>query len=163
MQPSDANEAAGETPTAVAYSGDPTMQVVSFKVGEEHYGIDIQLVREIRAWSATTQLPNTPEFVRGVINLRGTIVPILDLRARFGQGGTEPSNAHVVIVVQVGSRTVGILVDAVSDIVTLPKGDIKPIPALEGSGASDCLEGLVTVAEQMIALVSVERVAAKAH
>jgi purine-binding chemotaxis protein CheW len=101
--------------------------------------------------------------VRGVINLRGTIVPILDLRARFGQGGTEPSSAHVVIVVQVGSRTVGILVDAVSDIVTLPKGDIKPVPVLEGSGAGDCLDGLVTVAEQMIALVAVERVAATVH
>lgn len=144
-----------------SYSED-TMQVVSFKVGEEYYGIDIQLVREIRAWSATTQLPNTPEFVRGVINLRGTIVPILDLRARFGQGTTEPGTAHVVIVVAIGTRIVGILVDSVSDIVTLPKGDIKPVPTVEGSEASDCLEGLVTVNEQMIALVAVERVASAA-
>jgi purine-binding chemotaxis protein CheW len=135
------------------------MQVVSFKVGNEYYGIDIQLVREIRAWSATTQLPNTPQFVRGVINLRGTIVPILDLRARFGQGMTEPGTAHVVIVVAIGSRLAGILVDSVSDIVTLPKGDIKPVPTVEGSTANDCLEGLVTVNEQMIALVAVERVA----
>src|SRR5215470_16827793 len=77
---------------------DSTMQVVSFKVGEEHYGIDIQQVREIRAWQVATQLPNTPAFVRGVINLRGTIVPILDLRARFGQGTTETGTANVVIV-----------------------------------------------------------------
>lgn len=139
-----------------------TMQVVSFKVGDEYYGIDIQLVREIRAWSATTQLPNTPQFVRGVINLRGTIVPILDLRARFGQGTTEPGTAHVVIVVAIGSRLAGILVDSVSDIVTLPKSDIKPVPTVEGSSASDCLEGLVTVNEQMIALVAVERVASAA-
>jgi purine-binding chemotaxis protein CheW len=136
-----------------------TMQVVSFKVGQEHYGIDIQLVREIRAWQVATQLPNTPPFVRGVINLRGTIVPVLDLRARFGQGTTEPSAAHVIIVVAIGTRIVGILVDAVSDIVTLPKGDIKPVPVMEGSAADDCLDGLVTVHEQMIALVSIERVA----
>ena len=136
-----------------------TMQVVSFKVGQEHYGIDIQLVREIRAWQVATPLPNTPPFVRGVMNLRGTIVPVLDLRARFGQGTTEPSAAHVIIVVAIGTRIVGILVDAVSDIVTLPKGDIKPVPIMEGSAADDCLDGLVTVHEQMIALVSIERVA----
>ena len=150
-----------QTPAAnlpAAFSED-TMQVVSFKVGQEHYGIDIQLVREIRAWQVATPLPNTPPFVRGVMNLRGTIVPVLDLRARFGQGTTAPSAAHVIIVVTVGTRIIGILVDAVSDIVTLPKGDIKPVPIMEGSAADDCLDGLVTVHEQMIALVSIERVA----
>ena len=80
-------------------------------------------------------------------------MPILDLRARFGQGTTEPGAAHVVIVVAVGTRIVGILVDSVSDIVTLPKGDIKPVPMMEGSAAGDCLDGLVTINEQMIALV----------
>jgi len=148
--------AAADRPTAFT---EDTMQVVSFKVGEEHYGIDIQLVREIRAWQAATPLPNTPPFVRGVMNLRGTIVPVLDLRARFGQGTTEPSAAHVIIVVTVGTRIVGILVDAVSDIVTVLSGDIKPVPVMEGSAAGDCLDGLVTVHEEMIALVSVERVA----
>jgi purine-binding chemotaxis protein CheW len=152
----------GDAATETAGERDATMQVVSFKVGDESYGIDIQLVREIRAWSATTQLPNTPRFVRGVINLRGIIVPILDLRARFGQGTTEPGTAHVVIVVAIGPRLAGILVDSVSDIVTLPKGDIKPVPAVEGSSASDCLEGLVTVNDQMIALVAVESVASTA-
>lgn len=162
MSTESAEQAAETAGTAAAFADESTTQVVSFKVGEEYYGIDIQLVREIRAWTPTTQLPNTPQFVRGVINLRGTIVPILDLRARFGQGATEPGTAHVVIVVQVGTRIVGILVDAVSDIVTLPKSDIKPVPAVEGSSASDCLEGLVTVNEQMIALVAVERVASAA-
>jgi purine-binding chemotaxis protein CheW len=151
-----AQPAAADLPAAFT---EDTMQVVSFKVGQEHYGIDIQGVREIRAWQVATQLPNTPPFVRGVINLRGTIVPVLDLRARFGQGTTAPSAAHVIIVVTVGIRIIGILVDAVSDIVTLPKGDIKPVPVMEGSAADDCLDGLVTVHEQMIALVSIERVA----
>jgi purine-binding chemotaxis protein CheW len=152
----------GDAGTEVAAERDATMQVVSFKVGDEYYGIDIQLVREIRAWSVTTQLPNTPQFVRGVINLRGIIVPILDLRARFGQGTTEPGTAHVVIVVAIGTRLAGILVDSVSDIVTLSRGDIKPVPTVEGLSASDCLEGLVTVNDQMIALVAVENVASAA-
>ena len=154
--PEGTQAAAADAP--VPFTSD-TMQVVSFKVGQEHYGIDIQLVREIRAWQVATQLPNTPPFVRGVINLRGTIVPVLDLRARFGQGTTEPSVAHVIIVVAVGARIVGILVDAVSDIVTFPKGDIRSVPVMEGSAADECLDGLVTVHEQMIALVSIERVA----
>jgi len=156
------NALPGDSGTEATAERDATMQVVSFKVGDEYYGIDIQLVREIRAWSAATQLPNTPQFVRGVINLRGIIVPILDLRARFGQGTTEPGTAHVVIVVAIGTRLAGILVDSVSDIVTLPKGDIKPVPSVEGSSASDCLEGLVTVNDQMIALVAVESVASAA-
>jgi purine-binding chemotaxis protein CheW len=150
-----AQAAAADLPAAFT---EDTMQVVSFKIGQEHYGIDIQLVREIRAWQVATQLPNTPPFVRGVINLRGTIVPVLDLRARFGQGATAPSAAHVIIVVTAGTRIVGILVDAVSDIVTLTKGDIKPVPVMEGSAAGDCLDGLVTVHEQMIALIAVGRV-----
>jgi purine-binding chemotaxis protein CheW len=152
-----------ETASATEGAQDASMQVVSFKVGDEHYGIDIQLVREIRAWQVATQLPNTPPFVRGVINLRGTIVPILDLRARFGQGMTEPGTANVVIVVAVGKRLVGILVDSVSDIVTLQRGEIKPVPSMEGSAAGDCLDGLVTINDQMIALVAVERVAATVH
>jgi purine-binding chemotaxis protein CheW len=139
-----------------------TIQVVSFKVGETCYGIDIRLVREIRAWSATTKLPNTPQFVRGVIYLRGAIVPILDLRAYFGQGTTEPGTAHVVIVVAVGRRIVGILVDSVLDIVTIPKSKIKPGPTVEDSMASDSLDGLAALNQQIIALIAVQRVVSAA-
>ena len=133
-------------------------QIVTFRVGDAGFGVDIRSVREIRAWSPTTALPNAPAFVRGVVNLRGLIVPIFDLRARFGQGQTEPSPAHVVIVVGVGARTVGVLVDAVSDIVPVAEGDIKPIPAIDGATVNECLDGLVTIGEEMIAVVSVERV-----
>src|SRR3546814_4961963 len=90
-----------------------TVQLVSFTVGKEEYGVDIMAVREIRAWSETTPLPNTPDVVRGVINMRGAIVPIFDLRARFGMQRTEPTKYNVVIIVSVASRIVGILVDAV--------------------------------------------------
>jgi len=137
-----------------------TLQIVCFTIGEQTYGIGIEAVREIRAWSATTLLPNTPDFVRGVVNLRGTIVPILDLKARFGQGQTEPSKAHVVIVIQVAQRLVGMLVDTVSDIVKVPGDEVKEVPAIGGAAAKECLDGLIAVDEQMIALVSAERILA---
>jgi purine-binding chemotaxis protein CheW len=134
-------------------------QVVCFRVGAESYGIDIRLVREIRAWSPTTNLPNTPNFVRGVINIRGAIVPILDVRARFGQGQTDATKAHVVIVVAIGARLVGLLVDAVSDIVAVAESEIKSVPDVSGTAAHECLEGIVTINEQMVALVAAERIA----
>ncbi|MFM9844672.1 MAG: chemotaxis protein CheW [Dongiaceae bacterium] len=134
-------------------------QVVCFRVGAESYGVDIRLVREIRAWSPTTNLPNTPDYVRGVINIRGSIVPILDVRARFGQGQTDASKAHVVIVVAIGARLVGLLVDAVSDIVAVSETDVKAVPDVSGASAHECLEGIVTINEQMVALVAAERIA----
>jgi purine-binding chemotaxis protein CheW len=135
-------------------------QLVCFTIGDETYGIDIRAVREIRAWSATTVLPNAPDFVRGVINLRGTVVPILDLRARFGRGRTEPTKVHVVIVVAIDSRIVGILVDTVSDIVAVATTEIRPVPEIGGAEMQECLDGLIAQGEQMIALVAAERIVA---
>jgi purine-binding chemotaxis protein CheW len=137
-----------------------TLQIVCFTIGEQTYGIGIESVREIRAWSATTTLPNTPGFVRGVVNLRGSIVPILDLRARFNQGQTEPTKAHVVIVVQVGPRLVGMLVDTVSDIVKVAGDEVREVPDVGGAEARECLDGLIAVDDQMIALVSAARIVA---
>jgi purine-binding chemotaxis protein CheW len=138
----------------------PMRQLVCFTIGDETYGIDIRAVREIRAWSATTVLPNAPDFVRGVINLRGTVVPILDLRARFGRGRTEPTKVHVVIVVAINSRIVGILVDTVSDIVAVATTEIRPVPEIGGAEMQECLDGLIAQGEQMIALVAAERIVA---
>jgi purine-binding chemotaxis protein CheW len=137
-----------------------TRQLVCFRIGEETYGLDIRSVREIRAWSATTALPNAPDFMRGVLNLRGTVVPILDLRARFGWGQTEPSGSHVVIVIAVDARLVGILVDAVSEILTVPEADVRSVPEIGSAETHECLDGLVTQGEQLIALVSGERIVA---
>jgi purine-binding chemotaxis protein CheW len=137
-----------------------TRQLVCFTIGNEIYGIEIHTVREIRAWSATTSLPNAPDFVRGVTNLRGTVVPILDLRARFGRGQTEPTKAHVVIVVAIESRVVGILVDTVSDILTVAEAEIRPVPEIGGAEAQEYLDGLITQGDQMIALVAADRIVA---
>src|SRR5690606_11339497 len=90
-------------------SGDRLTQFISFAIGNDHYGVDIMSVREIRVWSQVTVIPKQPEFVRGVLNLRGVMVPIIDLRARFGQGLTDATPLHIVIVVQIGDLQVGLL------------------------------------------------------
>ncbi len=102
-----------------AIAAQNSLQLIAFSIGEQTYGVEITTVREIRAWNGATPLPNTRPFVRGVINLRGTIVPIFDLRARFGDGQTSATKNHVVVVMSVGDKWVGILVDAVSDILTV--------------------------------------------
>ncbi|MCR6632237.1 MAG: chemotaxis protein CheW [Magnetospirillum sp.] len=135
-----------------------TKQFISFTIGDEEYGVDIMAIREIKGWTVTTELPNTPPFIRGVINLRGAIVPILDLRARFCAQHTDTSARHVIIVVAVGTRVAGILVDAVADIITVAMGDIQPVPQLDQGNAAGFLSGLVTVDGRMVALLDLDRV-----
>jgi len=128
-------------------------QYITFTIGEEEYGVDIMAVREIKAWTETTHLPNTPEFMRGVLNLRGLIVPIFDLRCRFGMGVTETTSMHVVIIVQVEKRMVGMLVDTVSDILSISEDAIQDIPKMDRNIDDEYLSGLVTVNERMVALL----------
>jgi len=129
-----------------------TMQLIAFSIGEQVYGVEITTVREIRAWHGATALPRTREFVRGVINLRGTIVPIFDLRARFGSGLTETTKNHVVVVMSVGDKWVGVLVDAVSDILTISHDDVHQVP--EGDSLdSELLNGIVSHDGKMVGLI----------
>lgn len=134
----------------------PPVQFVTFTLGEEEYGVDIMRVREIRGWTPATVIPNAPAHMRGVINLRGVVVPIFDLRARFDMGMTNPSAKHVVIIVDVDSRTVGLLVDTVSDIITISSATIKPVPDLSAQNKRSFLDGLVALDERMVALVSLD-------
>jgi purine-binding chemotaxis protein CheW len=138
-----------------------SLQLIAFTIDEQVYGVEITTVREIRAWSGATPLPNTREYVRGVINLRGTIVPIFDLRARFGAGVTEATKTHVVVVLAVGEKWVGILVDAVSDILTVLKKDIHPVPEGESMDA-ELLNGIITHENRMVGLIDLEAVVGKA-
>ena len=134
-----------------------SLQLIAFSIGEQTYGAEITTVREIRAWNGATPLPNTREYVRGVINLRGTIVPIFDLRARFGDGQTSPTKNHVVVVMSVGDKWVGILVDAVSDILTVSKEDIHNVP--EGNSVdTELLNGIVTHDSRMVGLIDLHAV-----
>jgi len=134
-----------------------TLQLIAFSIGEQTYGVEITTVREIRAWNGATPLPNTREYVRGVINLRGTIVPIFDLRARFGDGQTSATKNHVVVVMSVGDKWVGMLVDAVSDILTVSKDDIHNVP--EGNSLdTELLNGIVTYDSRMVGLIDLAAV-----
>ena len=134
-----------------------SLQLIAFSIGEQTYGVEITTVREIRAWNGATPLPNTRDYVRGVINLRGTIVPIFDLRARFGDGQTSPTKNHVVVVMSVGDKWVGILVDAVSDILTVSKDDIRNVP--EGNSLdTELLNGIVTHETRMVGLIDLHAV-----
>jgi len=137
-----------------AAPGENTHQFITFTLGDEEYGIDIMVVREIKGWTNTTMIPNAPSHVRGVINLRGVIVPIFDLRARFGMGMTTPTNTHVVIIVATGTRTIGLLVDTVSDIISVDPAAIRPIPEMGLPTDDRFLSGLVALDDRMVTLVS---------
>ncbi len=144
---------ATETEIAGLPAGSDVRQYVTFLVDDSIYGVDINLVREIKQWSPTTVLPNQPHYTKGVLNLRGTIVPVHDLRARFGVGLTEATETHVVVIVLIGTKTVGILVDAVSDIIGVPNEDIRPVPAGQSMGDMSAIGGLVTAPQGMVALL----------
>ncbi len=132
------------------------IQFVTFMVDERSYGIEITKVREIKGWSEPTELPSAPHAMRGVLNLRGIIVPIFDLRARFGGGETQASEEHVVIIITLGNRLIGLLVDAVSDILTLELGEILPVPEMDAGISQRFLSGLVTQDDRMVALLKLE-------
>jgi purine-binding chemotaxis protein CheW len=129
------------------------LKFVSFAIGSEQYGVDIMSVREIKVWTDATNLPKQPDYVRGVLNLRGVIVPIVDLRRRFGQGHTEATASNIVIIVQIGARLVGMLADRVLDIVSLDASKIQPVPRISNSARIDFLSGLITVDGALIALI----------
>ncbi len=128
-------------------------EFISFAIGNDQYGVDIMAVREIKGWSEITHLPKQPEYVRGVLNLRGVIVPIVDLRCRFGQGVTEATPLHVVIIVQIDQQLVGLLADRVLDIVSFDATKVQPVPRTASNAEVEFLSGLVTVDNAMIALI----------
>ncbi len=158
MTTSTALTTIGSTRTDVMSVNASEEQYVTFTVGSEEYGVNILSVREIRGWTPESRLPNLPDYVRGVINLRGIIIPIFDLRARFGGGATQVTKRHVVVVIQVGERTRGILVDAISDILAIGHDSIKPPPDVD-SGMIDAeyLSGLYTADDRMVTLLNVEK------
>ncbi|SFP72208.1 chemotaxis protein CheW [Sphingomonas rubra] len=132
-------------------------QLITFQLGDQVLGVDIMAIREIRAWSPATPLPNVPSYVRGVVNLRGVVLPVLDLRRRLGWGDTDPSARHVIIVVHIGSQLQGIIVDAVNDIVTIAPDQMQPLPDVGDAEASRFLDGLATIEQRMILVLALDR------
>ena len=132
-------------------------EFLTFTLGSEEYGMDILKVQEIRGYDAVTTIANTPEFIKGVINLRGTIVPIVDLRIKFHLGTVEYNQLTVVIILNLGHRVVGIVVDSVSDVLALTPEQIRPAPDLSAGLDTRYLMGLGTVGERMLILVDIEK------
>jgi len=134
-------------------------QLITFHIGDQILGVDIMAIREIRAWSPATPLPNVPPHVRGVVNLRGVVMPVLDLRHRLGWGMTLPTARHVIIVARIGERVQGLIVDAVNDIVTVPAGEMQPVPDMGEAPAASFLEGLAAVDGRLILILALDRLA----
>ncbi len=128
-----------------------------FTLGDEEYGIDILKVQEIRGYDQVTRIANTPEFIKGVTNLRGVIVPIVDLRVKFAQSGVEYNDNTVVIVLNLEKRVVGIVVDGVSDVLSLTQEQIRPSPEFAVTMSTEYLTGLGALGERMLILVDIEK------
>ena len=147
----------GADDLVLSQSVDAEKQYVIFTIGQEEYATQILGVQEIRGWMKTTPLPNTPHYVRGVTNLRGHIVPVFDLRARFSGDLTEVTERHVVIMAEIGGRIIGMLVDSISDILTIDAGQIQPAPTSNLTVDTHYLEGLFASGERMVALVNMDK------
>jgi purine-binding chemotaxis protein CheW len=132
-------------------------EFLTFTLGCEEYGMDILKVQEIRGYDAVTTIANTPNFIKGVINLRGTIVPIVDLRIKFNLGTVEYNQLTVVIILNLGHRVVGIVVDSVSDVLALTPEQIRPAPELSAGLDTRYIMGLGTVDQRMLILVDIEK------
>jgi purine-binding chemotaxis protein CheW len=149
---------AASSTTAVSATGTTeVMEFLAFRLGEEEYGIKILKVQEIRGYDAVTRIANVPDFIKGVVNLRGAIVPIVDMRIKFNLGAPTYDQFTVVIILTIGTRVVGMVVDSVSDVITLGADQIKPAPDMGTALTTDYLTGLGTVDERMLILIDIDR------
>jgi len=133
-------------------------QYLTFALGEEQYGVQILRVQEIKGYTGVTRIPNTPDYVKGVLNLRGTIVPIVDLRMKFGMEQQEYDKKTVIIVVEVKGRIMGIIVDAVSDVMNIAAKDIQPAPEFGGAVDVGFINGIGSYGEKLVAFLDIDRV-----
>lgn len=141
-------------------------QCLTFVCAGEEYGIDILRVQEIKGWSGVTHVPRTPDYMLGVMNLRGVIVPVIDLRLRFGLEGRPFDASTVVVVVRVqsslGGKTIGIVVDGVSEVCNFPPGSITPPPKAGGRAEEACVSGLASAGSRMVTLLDIDALIASA-
>ncbi len=150
-------EQAEQQDIRTSFSSDD-QQFLTFNLAGEFYGVDILKVQEIKGYTNVTKIPNTPEYLKGVLNLRGTIVPIVDLRMKFGMGVTEPTSFTVVVVVNVRNRVMGFLVDAVSDVLDLNAKDIQPPPEMGNTVDITFVAGIGNSNDHLVTLLDIDRV-----
>ncbi|MDP3524696.1 MAG: chemotaxis protein CheW [Hoeflea sp.] len=134
-------------------SGNDMCELIAFTIGEQEFCVEVMAVREIRGWTPATPLPHSPGYVRGVINLRGVVLPVMDMSLRLGMEPTDPSQRHVIIVIQVGGQLVGLLVDAVSDILMVPAASIQPPPDMSKEMDRDFVQGIIPIEGRMVCLI----------
>lgn len=132
-------------------------QFLTFVLGDEQYGVEILKVQEIKGYSAVTPIPNTPRYIQGVMNLRGTVVPVIDLRAKFSMEAGEYNKFTVIIVVTVAEKVIGLVVDAVSDVLDIPAGEIRPAPELGGGVDTRFIRGMANVGDRLAVLLDIDR------
>ncbi|MDV6342123.1 chemotaxis protein CheW [Nitrosomonas sp. Is24] len=132
-------------------------EFLTFRLGNEEYGIEILKVQEIRGYDSVTQIANAPDFIKGVVNLRGIIVPILDMRIKFRLDRVEYNQFTVVIILNVAGRVMGIVVDGVSDVIELEANQVRPAPEFGAVIDTEYITGLGTVAERMLILIDIEK------
>lgn len=144
-------------PDAEEHGNAHSRELLTFTLGREEYGIDILKVQEIRGYDAVTTIANTPPFIKGVINLRGIIVPIVDMRIKFNLGNVEYNQFTVVIILNIAHRVVGIVVDGVSDVITLTPDQLKSAPEFSSGLDTEYILGLGTVDQRMIIVVDIEK------
>ena len=133
-------------------------ELIAFRIGSQEFCVDIMSVREIRGWTPATPLPRSPGYMKGVINLRGTVLPIIDLGARFGLTTSEPTARHVIMVAHIGSRMVGLLVDAVSDILQMSDAAVQPTPDVASDRVKTFVQGILSLDGRMISLIDLEHI-----
>lgn len=133
------------------------LELITCEVAGQLFGLDIMAVREIRAWTPATPLPQVPDFVSGVVNLRGTVLPVVDLAARLGWAATEATPRHAIIVVQLAGKTMGLIVDSVSDIVTLPKDSLQQPPTSGEEDVARFLHGLAALGDRMVMVLDLDQ------
>lgn len=128
-------------------------ELIAFRIGEQEFSVNIMSVREIRGWTPATPIPHSPSYVLGVINLRGAVLPIMDLSARLGMKPAEPTARHVIIVAQMRHKVIGLLVDAVSDILSVTDDNIQPVPEVSSDLEKQYARGILAIDKRMICLV----------
>jgi len=140
-----------------AMAGEDSREYLTFTLGDEEYGIDILNVQEIRGYDAVTKIANSPDFIKGVINMRGVIVPIIDMRLKFHLGAAEYNQFTVVIILNISGRVIGMVVDGVSDVVALRAEQIRPAPEFGAVLDTAYIDGLATLDERMVIVVDIEK------
>ena len=142
---------------ARAATREATREVLVFVLGKEEYGVDILKVQEIRGYEKVTPIPSAPAYLKGVVNLRGIIVPVIDLRVKFGMADPAYDSFTVVVILRIAGRVIGVVVDGVSDVVRLAPSDVKPAPQLGGLVDASFLAGLATQNDRMVLLLDIEK------